>query len=135
MRSIVVLLTGALLLASASAHAKPRLAPEARLARALEGRVAGPPVRCINLRNARSSQIIDRTAILYDMGGVIYVNRPESGAESLDDWDVLVTRTFSNQLCDIDVVQLYDRGSHFYRGSVFLGEFVPYRRIRTGSSN
>lgn len=128
MRKLGIIVAGAVLLAAGTAPAAPRLDPEARLARALEGRVAGEPVDCIQLRNIRSSQIIDDTAILYDAGGTIYVNRPRAGRESLDRWDTLVTRTHSSQLCSIDVVHLYDFGSRMQTGTVFLGEFVPYRR-------
>jgi len=128
MRILGKIIAGAVLLAAASAPAAPRLDPEARLARALEGRVAGEPVSCISLRNIRSSQIIDDTAILYDAGSTIYVNRPREGRRSLDRDDILVTRTHSSQLCSIDVVHLYDSTSRFPRGFVFLDEFVPYRR-------
>jgi hypothetical protein len=122
----------ALIAAAAPAEAAGGKAdPEAVLARALEGRVAGEPVDCINLRNIRSSQIIDDTAILYDAGGTLYVNRPRGGAESLDRFDVLVTKSFSSQLCSIDVVHLYDPVARFETGFVFLGEFVPYRKPRT----
>ena len=101
----------------------------AELARALEGRVAGKPVDCLNLRDIRSTRIIDRTAILYETtGGTIYVNKPEGGATSLDKWDVLVTDTRSPQLCNIDIVRLFDTGSHIESGFVNLGEFVPYRK-------
>jgi len=130
MRGLMPLLAGAVLLSAGVATAAPRLDPEARLAKAVEGRVAGEPVRCIQLRNVRSSQIIDDTAIVYDAGGIVYVNRPRSGRESLDRWDTMVTRLYSSQLCNIDVVQLYDSGSQFYGGFVLLGDFVPYRRPR-----
>lgn len=96
----------------------------------IEGRVAGEPVNCLNLRNIRSTQIIDRTAIIYEVGRTLYVNRPRAGAQSLDQWDVLVTRPFGSQLCSIDVVQLYDTGSRIQSGFVFLGDFVPYRKPR-----
>jgi len=130
MRRLVSLLIGSVLLAAAPAGAGPRLDPEQRLAREIEGRVAGEPVRCLNLRNIRSSWIIDRTAIIYDAGSTLYVNRPRAGGESLDQWDVLVTRPFGSQLCSIDVVHLYDTASHFQTGFVFLGDFVPYRKPR-----
>lgn len=130
MRNLLTILAGALALSATAAPAAPRLEPEAQLAKELEGRVAGEPVRCINLRNIRSSRIIDNTAIVYDAGGTLYVNRPDNGAESLDRDDVLVTRTYSSQLCSIDVVHLYDRSSRFQSGFVFLGDFVPYRRVK-----
>lgn len=102
---------------------------EAKLAAALAGRVAGKPVDCINLRDVRSSQIIDRTAIVYDTGGgKLYVNRPRMAAESLDSDDILVTKTIGTDLCSLDTINLIDRGSRFSHGFVGLGEFVPYTR-------
>ena len=99
---------------------------QARLATALEGRVAGTPVNCISLRDIRSSEIIDRTAILYrTSGNRVFVNYPD-GAAMLDRDDILVSRTYGSQLCNIDIVQLVDRSSRFPSGSVGLGKFVPY---------
>ena len=103
---------------------------EAELARALGDRVAGEPVDCIDLHRIRSSRVIDDTAILYDAGSTIYVNRPREGADSLNRWDTLVTRTPSTRLCSIDTVRVVDLTSNMMTGIVFLGEFVPYRRPR-----
>jgi len=113
---------------AAIAHPSDKSQGEAKLARALEGRVAGAPVDCIQLRDIRSSRIIDGIAILYDTGSTIYLNRPASGASWLDDNDVLVTDTHSSQLCSIDVVRLFDSASHAPDGSVGLGKFIPYTR-------
>ena len=131
MRNLAFLLVGTALLSSAPAQSAARLAPEARLAQAIEGRVAGEPVDCVNLRNIRSSRIIDGTAIVYDAGHTVYVNRPRSGAESLNRWDSLVTRTHSSRLCSIDVVQVYDLSANMQTGLVFLGEFVPYKKVKS----
>ena len=126
-------LVAALIGGGAVAQAAQRAEPvnpkgEAKLAKALEGRVAGKPVDCLQLRSIQSSRIYDGTAIVYDVGSTLYVNRPAIGASSLS-WDpVLVTDTHSSQLCSIDTVKLIDRNGHFYRGFVGLGEFVPYRR-------
>lgn len=119
----------ALTMLAPGALAAPRLTPEAELARALEGRVAGEPVDCINLRNVRSSRIINDTAIIYDVGRTLYVNRPRGGAQSLNSWDILVTKTFSDRLCSIDTITLYDASSRIPGGIVFLGDFVPYRKV------
>jgi hypothetical protein len=103
---------------------------EAKLAKALQGRVAGKPVDCINLRDIRNSQIYDNTAITYDVNGTLYVNRPRNGASSLN-WDpILLTDTHSSQLCSIDTVRLIDRTSRFPRGFVLLGDFVPYKKVK-----
>ncbi len=112
------------------AQADQRPTPEQQLERALEGRVAGEPVNCLNLRTVRNSRIIDGTAILFDAGSTIYVNRPRSGAESLDRDDTQVVRSHTGQLCSIDTIRMVDPASGMFRGSVFLGEFVPYRRVR-----
>ncbi|MBJ7439648.1 MAG: hypothetical protein JHD35_11560 [Sphingopyxis sp.] len=114
----------------AAAPAMERLAPEDKLAKLLEGRVAGEPQNCISLSMARSSQVIDKTAIVYHIGSTLWVNRPEGGAASLDDDDILVTKLSGSQLCSIDAVQLHDRSSNMYSGFVSLGKFVPYRRVK-----
>lgn len=129
MRKLIPLIAASLVLGTGAAQAKER-DPEAQLARALEGREAGEPVSCIDLFRVRSSRVIEGTAILYDAGSIIYVNRPRNGAEELNRFDTLVTRTPSTQLCSVDVVHTVDLTSNTLTGSVFLGEFVPYRRIR-----
>jgi hypothetical protein len=127
MRKILPLIAAAILAAGPAAAREK--SPEVQLAKALEGRVAGEPVECIPLHRVRSSQIIDKTAIIYDAGSTIYVNRPRAGASSLDNWDTLVTRLYSSQLCRIDTVRLVDPTSRMMTGVVFLGDFVPYRRV------
>jgi hypothetical protein len=133
MRKLITLLAGTLMLGGVAEAKRPD--PEAALANALRDRVAGAPVSCIDLHRIRSSRIIDGTAILYDAGSVIYVNRPANGAEELTQWDTMVTRTNTSQLCNVDTVTMIDRGSHSFSGVVFLGDFVPYRRVRTASDN
>ena len=130
MKRLPLLLAASLLLPGSAAVAKPKLDPEARLARVLEGRVAGEPVDCIQLSRVNSTQIIDKTAIVYDAGSTLYVNRPRAGLESLDRWDTLVTKSFSSQLCKVDVVRLFESGSRMETGTLFLGDFVPNRKPR-----
>jgi len=120
------------LLVGGPALAADRPDGETRLARMLEGRVAGEPVDCVDLRRVRSSSIIDNTAIVYDAGSVVYVQRPRAGADSLSDWDTMVSRPFGTRLCSIDTVRMVDPHSGMLRGIVFLDEFVPYRRVRDG---
>lgn len=121
----------AMLGTSGMAIAKERLTPEQRLEKRLEGRVAGEPVSCIYLPTVRDTTVYDKTAIVYNAGGTLYVNRPENGASSLDSDDIMVTDLHSSQLCDIDVVRMHDQTNHFYSGSIFLGKFVPYRKVET----
>jgi len=129
MRKILPLVAASLVFgAAAAAPAAPR-DREAQLERALEGRVAGEPVDCINLQRVRGTRIIPDTAIVYEVGNVLYVNRPRAGARSLDETDTLVSRPFNNRLCSVDTVQLYDMSARMTHGVVFLGDFVPYRRV------
>lgn len=138
MRKFSALLLSAALLATgvqAQAASKPRETGEEKLAKAIEGRIAGKPVSCINFRDIRSSRIISGTAIIYEgNNGTLYVNRPASGASTLRDGDALVTRTSLSQLCNVDIVRLLDTSSRFERGSVGLGEFVPYPRVKAAKA-
>jgi hypothetical protein len=124
----LVAAAGALILAGTTADARPRLTGEEQLAKLLDGRVAGKPVNCITLPYVQSTTVIDKTAIVYGSGSTIYVQRPRSGASSLDSNDVLVTQLTTSQLCNIDTVQLRDRNGFFFRGFVSLDQFVPYSR-------
>jgi hypothetical protein len=129
-RKLVVALGGAIAIVAgaAVADARPRLTGEQELAEMLKDRVPGKPVDCIDLPMVSSSTVIDKTAIVYQLGSTYYVQRPRVGADSLDRDDVLVTRLYSSQLCSIDTVQLHDRTSGFWRGFVGLDKFIPYRR-------
>lgn len=122
----------AAIMVAAPAIAAKRDTPDQQLTKLLAGRVAGKPTNCITLSSTQSSTIIDGKAIVYRVGSRLYVNTPRSGAESLNDDDILVTRTIGSQLCSIDTVNLIDRASRFQRGFVILGPFVPYERIKTG---
>ena len=124
------LAAGSLLLAGVAADAKPRLTPEQQLAKTLEGRVAGKPTNCIYTPRVMNTRIYDKTAIVYDAGRTIWVNRPASGASALDDSDILVTQPTNSQLCSVDIVRMIDRSSGFFRGSIGLGEFVPYTKAK-----
>lgn len=99
---------------------------EAKLAKLIEGRVAGEPESCIRDFGARSFQVIDNTAIVYRVGRTVWVNYTRH-PESLDDNDVMVFRRFGSQVCSSDIVTTIDRLGGFYTGNVFLSEFVPYR--------
>jgi hypothetical protein len=131
MRKLITLLAGTFMLGGVAQATPPD--HEAELARALQGRVAGAPVQCIDLHRIRSSRIITDTAIIYDAGSVVYVNRPNNGANQLNQWDTMVTRTSTSQLCSVDTVTMVDQASRSFTGVVFLGDFVPYRRVRTSS--
>ncbi len=132
MRKLLPLIAASMLLGGA-AQAAP-VDREAELARALGNRVAGEPVSCNDLHRVTSSQVINGTAILYRSGSTIYVNWPVNGADSLNRRDTMVNRLPSTRLCNVDTVTMIDQVSGTFRGVVFLGDFVPYRRVETGSA-
>ena len=106
-----------------------------RLAKLLEGRVAGEPTSCIRSRPNDRVQVIDDTAIVYGRGKTIYVNRT-SRPKSIDDSDTMVIRRFSSaQLCRSDIITTVDRTSGIFTGTIFLSEFVPYTRTEANAAN
>lgn len=99
---------------------------EERLAKLLDGRVAGEPESCIRDRPVRSFHVIDDTAIVYRIGRTVWVNYTRN-PQSLDDRDTLVFRRFGSQICRSDIVTTIDPLNGFYTGNVFLSDFIPYR--------
>ena len=126
-RATLILAAGAALLAGVPAQAAEKLTGEARLAKILKGREAGQPVSCIPLSATRDMTVIDKTAIVYDAGGTIWVNRTSDPA-SLDSDDILVTKLHISQLCRMDTVEMRDRSGFWFSGFVGLEDFVPYRK-------
>ncbi|ABC64429.1 hypothetical protein [Erythrobacter litoralis] len=100
---------------------------EQKLAKLLEGRVAGEPESCIRDRPVRNFQVIDNTAIVYRIGSTIWVNRTKN-PRTLDDNETLVFRRYGSQICSTDIVSTIDRFGGFYTGNIFLDHFVPYRK-------
>lgn len=111
-----------------AATAKDRPTGEQRLEKMLEGREAGEPVSCIGLYDSHNLRVIDKTALVYKRGGTLYVSRPLN-PKSLRANDVLVMKRTSSQLCKMDSVHTADQTTGMYTGSVFLGDFVPYRKV------
>jgi hypothetical protein len=129
MKTIATLLAAGLTLAATSAIAQdsPSERSQAKLARMLEGRVAGEPVRCINALRSDNLQVIDRVGVVYDAGSTVYLARAEN-PEALRDRDILIVERFGSSLCRNDVRQTVDRTSGHMVSVVFLTDFVPYRR-------
>lgn len=124
----LLLAASAALLATSPVIAAEKLTGEARLAKMLEGRVAGDPVSCIPLHASRDQTVIDKTAILYDAGSTIWVNRTSDPA-SLDSDDIMLVKLHIGQLCRLDTVEMRDRSGFWFTGFVGLDDFVPYRRV------
>lgn len=107
---------------------------EERLAKLLEGRVAGQPVSCIRTLLRDRMQIIDGTAYVYGSGNTIYVQRTTE-PDRIDGSDTLITNRFSaTQLCRLDTMTTIDRFTGIFTGAVFFDDFVPYTRAKAQAS-
>lgn len=102
---------------------------EQRLAKLLEGRVAGEPKSCISNYPTSRMEVIDKTAYVFGRGHTIYVQRTQH-PETIDDDDVLIMRLYGSQLCRLDIVTTVDRTSRFFNGNVFMTDFIPYTRVK-----
>ena len=112
------------------AEAAPQTKGEKRLARLLEGRVAGEPVRCIRTFPNMPMQTIEKTAYVYGRGDTIYVQRTRNPGD-IDESDALVTQRFNaSELCKLDQMTTVDRVLGFFTGAVFFEDFVPYTRVK-----
>ena len=135
MRALAIALAATALVAGGAAvEAKPRLTPEQRLEKLLEGREAGKPTSCISQADTRDLEVLDGVALVYRSGSTLYVNRPKN-PKDIDSDDILVIRPSGSQLCRLDLVQTVDRMSHMPTGFINLGEFVPYRRVAKTAAN
>jgi len=127
MKTFAAILAGAVLALGASAADARRPTGEETLARMLQGRVAGTPVRCVPAWRGRDLRVIDHVGVVYDAGNTIYVARARD-PESLRDDDVLVSRRFGSDFCRDDQMHTVERYSGALRSIVFLDDFVPYTR-------
>jgi hypothetical protein len=128
-RLALILAGGALALTGATAASAETRAEknEARLAKMLEGRIAGEPVKCISALSSHNIQVIDYVGIVYDAGDTIYVARA-THPRHLDHWDIPVFERFGSQLCSNDIMRTVDRSSGHITGPLFLNDFVPYTK-------
>ena len=124
----LILAAGAALATGPALQARERLTPQQQLDKMLEGRVAGRPVSCLSTFGSPELRVLDKTALVYGRGKVIYVNVPRN-PDVLDDDAILVTRQTGSQLCRLDIVNMVDRTGGFYRGFVSLTDFVPFRKV------
>ena len=126
---IAILSCAALLAGTASAGETEPVSQngEAELAQMLQGHVADGSETCLGPLERRSMRLIEGTAIVFDAGGTIYVNRPE-GARFLDEGDLPVFESWSGNLCRNDRVILTDRSSLIPGPHLRLNNFQAYRQ-------
>ena len=116
----------ALLLLVAACAAVPE-ARDSRLARELEGRVAGEPEACVSANQSQSLQAVDRRTIVLRTSDTLWVNRLAGECPGLSPMSTLVVETFSGRYCRGDRVRGIEAGGSIPGPSCPLGDFVPYR--------
>lgn len=109
----------------------PRLTERqaARLEAALEGKVAGEPVSCVDSRPSASLTAISDSVLLYRVSGrLIYRNDLIGGCSGLSRGDTLIVRpTMGTQYCRGDMARSADLVNGMVTGACALGSFTPYR--------
>ena len=126
-----IILTGAALAiagCTGGAEHEIRTDRSAQLAQLLEGREAGAPVSCVNLRDLRGNRSAGDAIVFDGPGGTLYVNRPAGGCPNLDFGRTLVVRSSTGRLCAGDIARVVDPVSRTEHGSCGLAEFTPWRR-------
>lgn len=129
MKALALILAGAAMaLTGTAASAETRAEKaEATLAKMLEGRTAGEPVKCIGTFFDNNLRVMEHIGLVYESGNTIYVARA-THPDRLDSWDVPVIERWGSQLCSNDIIRTIDRSSGFVTGPLFLEDFVPYKR-------
>jgi hypothetical protein len=94
----------------------------------LAGRGAGPPQRCVPIRQAEGLRISenDPHILLYGYGRTIWANN--LGGCRFGSDDLLVTEPIGSAHCRGDIVRSIDRTTHIPGPACVLGDFVPYTR-------
>jgi hypothetical protein len=95
-------------------------------------RAVGEPVNCVNIRNIRSTNIVDNSTIDFKMaGGKVYRNSLPYSCPSLKSEDRFSYRTSLSQLCNVDIVRvLHSYGGNLQEGAgCGLGKFQPVEKI------
>lgn len=99
------------------------------LDKALAGRVAGPPVSCIDSYLSDGPQIIDNHTLIYRQVGRLWRNTLPDACPSLDEDSILIVDVYGGQLCSNDRFRTVQRSSHIPSGYCRLGNFVPYSKV------
>lgn len=118
---------------ASQAEVAPAPAASEKLAKALEGRTAGPAVDCIqNMRGQARMQIIDDGTILFRDQGTVYLQKTRSVCPGIErgKYALVTHKTGAGQICSGDINQLVDPVTGIYGGNCDFGQFVPYRRTK-----
>lgn len=139
MRSISLLLLGAMLASCTTAAADQQqqrsAKSQAHYEQLIAGKVAGAPMNCLpSYLRADDMTVIDDNTIVFGRGaltGPVYVAHMRGPCTGLGgaSHNALVTRQVgAGGLCSGDIATVQDLMAHITVGSCTFGEFVPYTR-------
>ena len=89
---------------------------------------AAKPESCISLSRIRSSEVIDRSHMVFTMSnGTLYLNTLPYPCPGLSRNTAYLHRTSLNEICDLDIITVLNPGGGAYMpgASCGLGKFVP----------
>ena len=135
MRKLLPCSPARLLLGGGAAQAEP-VDREAELDRALAGRVAEAPVDCIDLRRVRNIADHQRHRDPLQRRQR-HLRQPArtTAPKSMRSWDTMRDPDAVGRGCAASTRSDGRSRLSTLKGVVFLGDFVPYRRVRTGSAD
>ncbi len=118
-------------LAIAALLAAPAAAlPASSLATLVAGRVAGPPVACIDRLDVDQVHLVAGVGFVFAMktGGVLYLNRVASARVFVHDGVTPLFDPAAPRLCSGEPVRLLNENSRAPLATAYFGDFTPYRR-------
>lgn len=89
----------------------------------LEGRVAGKPEECIQIRPIRRMTVLEGHALVFHSGNTLWI-QTTADPGALRKWDSFAFRSFGQRLCSYDTV-------NGRQGPLDLVEFVPWRKAES----
>jgi hypothetical protein len=134
MRALIltlVLLAGcAPTMAQRERMAQDQARDQAKLDAALAGLTPGQPQSCVNPTDLRSAntETFGNTILYKVTRNLIYRNDTSGGCFGLSRDDIIVTKSYTGQMCRGDIVRTIDRASRTPSGSCAFGDFVQYRK-------
>ena len=105
-------------------------ATEDKLAKALKKyEKTGEIENCIMVTRIDSSKVIDDNNILFEMKGKkAYLNTLPRRCSRLGFEKAFSYRLHTTQLCNVDIITVFDSGSNIQGPSCGLGKFVEYKK-------
>ena len=118
------------LLAACSSLPADTSSADRALAKAVEGRTAGTPQRCID-RSVSGPQIIDARTLIYTQSGRrIWINTLPAACPALRPDSVLIVQAFGSGMCENDQFQAR-QPSQIIAGPICrFGKFTPFDKAK-----